>query len=281
MRDQEERVRHFIVAGDRKNLDEPAVGRRRSGLASTRRDEYDRCDDEDTSQSRRRTLRDREYEEEDERRPSKRRPVDDFDEYNDDSETRKAPFLVRVFAWAALLAILFACGYLGANYFFNWADKKNSTRVGSVVGTTAEVKQTIPAETGGVAVAGSAVYTIYIPENGKFTERPADIQKGTKESDLARILAMYIDSLKETKMLNNDVKTQNIFISGDWLYVDMNGAFQASMKSLGKNKGALVITGMLKTVSENFPPVKKVKFYIDGKEPNLSAPVDLTKPWGL
>ena len=34
-----------------------------------------------------------------------------------------------------------------------------------------------------------------------------------------------------------------------------------------------------KTVSSNFPPVKKIKFYIDGKEATDKTPVDLTQPW--
>ena len=278
MRDSEERVRHFVVTGEKKNLDEPAVGRRRSGLASSRRDDHD---DEDTYSPRRRSLRDREYEDDEPRRPSKRRSVEDFDDYDEEAEARKAPFLVRVFAWIALLAILFACGYLGANYFFNWADKKTGKRVGDVIGTTTEIKRADTAANNISPTAGSAVYTIYIPENGKFIERPADIQKGTRENDVAKILAMYIDGLKETKMLNNDVKTQNIFISGDWLYVDINNAFQTSLKSLGKDKSTLVITGMLKTASENFRPIKKIKFYIDGKESKMKAPIDLTKPWEI
>jgi hypothetical protein len=34
-------------------------------------------------------------------------------------------------------------------------------------------------------------------------------------------------------------------------------------------------------MSDNFAPVSRVKFYVDGKEVPDKTPVDLTMPWGL
>jgi hypothetical protein len=42
-----------------------------------------------------------------------------------------------------------------------------------------------------------------------------------------------------------------------------------------------MLTGMVKTMTDNFAPVNKIKFYVDGKEVRDKKPVDLTAPWGI
>ena len=90
---------------------------------------------------------------------------------------------------------------------------------------------------------------------------------------------MYIDGLKEINMMGSGVRAQNIFRSGEWLYLNMTSDFQKSIKSMGKDKATLALSGLLKTMNQNFSPIKKIKFYTDGKEIKDITPVDLTKPW--
>lgn len=282
MREQEERTRHFVAK--RKNedsFDEPAVKRRR----------FIADDDEDVSSARTGFFarygagrKDADEHEEEERRPKKSkisREMDEFDDYDDEEERRKAPALVRIFAWIALLAIFFACGYLGANYFFNWADKKGGSRIGSVIGSPTEVSAVAPSGAQTSVENSDGAYTLYMPDNGKFTTREINIRKGLPEEDIDKVIGMYVDGLKESQMLETGVKTLNLYRSGDWLYLDMNGAFQSSLKTLGEEKSSFIITGLVKTIKENFPPIKKIKFYIDGGESSQKKPVDLTKPWEL
>ena len=61
----------------------------------------------------------------------------------------------------------------------------------------------------------------------------------------------------------------------------MNGDFLESIKTLGAEKSRLMLTGLVKTMADNFPPVNKVKFYIDGKEVRDKKPIDLVSPWGF
>ncbi|MEG1799420.1 MAG: GerMN domain-containing protein, partial [Synergistaceae bacterium] len=161
---------------------------------------------------------------------------------------------------------------------FNWADKKGGPRVGDVVGSPAEVKQVdgSPSSQGETITSG---YSIYLPDNGKYTKREVDITKGTIEADAAKVLSVYIDGLKETNTLDSSTRALNVFIGGDCMYLDMSPQFLASLKKLGTAKAPSVLNGMTKTMRENFSPVKKIKFYIEGKESNITSPVDLTKPW--
>ncbi len=285
MRDLEENSRNIANRNKRdRGLDEPTVRRRGPSphAVSRRRNEEDDYEERESRYSRASLENDDEdtFEQQLRRRTTTRNQYqDDFDD-EEELRIQRAPLLVRLFAWIAVLIIFFACGYVGANYFFSWADKRNDgIRIGNVVGSGTEVTQIAKEKPSPVINAKSASYTIYIPEDGKFTSRTTDIKKGQREEDATQIVSMYIDVLKENNIFNNDVRLLNVFTSGDWMYIDMTPALQASLKKLSKKDAAFALTGLLKTVSSNFPPVKKIKFYIDGKEATDKTPVDLTQPW--
>jgi len=289
MRDPEERTRHFIIRKkkEEENFDEPSVKRTSAQQRDNTSHEGKRVREEE-----RENLREGFFarysgkgKADDDRYNDRSRENryddyegDEFEEEEDDS--KKAPLLVRIFAWIALLAIFFVCGYLGANYFFNWADKKGGPRIGNVVGNGTEAAR-VSVVANSSNGSGNVKYNLYIPDGTTFTEREIEIKKGMIEEDIEKVASVYIDGLKETKMLDNNVGVINVFRSGDWLYLDMTGAFSSSLKTLGKDKAAIVITGLVRTMKDNFPPIKKVKFYIDGKESGEKTPADLTKPWEI
>ncbi|NLL40466.1 MAG: GerMN domain-containing protein [Synergistaceae bacterium] len=289
MRDPEERTRHFIIRR-KKEEEMPDESSERRVSAQPKEKFFSdshRLRDEDDENLKAgffaryagRGRRDDDGQAERSRAKYEESFDDEFEEEEED-ESKKAPLLVRIFAWVALLAIFFVCGYLGANYFFNWADKKGGPRVGNVVGSGTEASRIASGSdvSGGL---GNVKYSIFIPEGKTFTEREIEIKKGMVEEDIEKVLSVYIDGLKETQMLDNGSRVLNVFRSGDWLYLDMTGAFGTSLKTLGKDKASMVITGLVRTMADNFPPIKKVKFYIDGKESGEKTPVDLTKPWEI
>lgn len=240
----------------------------------------------------RKTLREREREEELQHRQALRKPTktaddeydDDDDEDDDDGgyeeETRtKAPRLVRIFAWIALLAVFFACGYAGANYFLNRTDRSDA-RIGGVVSGGDEARNMI--RNNEATGLGDASYKLYMPKaGGGFEEREIKIRKGLPEEDIRHVLTVYVDGLKELTEFEPGVQVMNIFRSGDWLYIDMSQDFLRSLKKLGKDKSTLVLTGLVHTMQENFPPVKKVKFYIEGNESKDKDPVNIENAWEL
>lgn len=289
MRDPEERTRHFVVRGKKDSYyDEPSVGRRKK-MSENEEEEQRYFSKAEGSErpgrgfvfsSRSRDDIDMEDDEQRAKAGKIRAQYDEEIDYYEDEERKRAPLLVRVFAWIALIAVLFAAGYIGANYFFSWIDKKGASK-GVVYAPDSEAGRSQH----GAAVsdiAGSVTYRIYIPDKGgKFIERSIDIDRGLPEEDIAKVLAVYIDGLKEINLMDNGVSVQNVFCSGDWLYLDMTRAFESSIKRIGKDKAAFVITGLVKTMQENFPPIKKVKFYIEGRESSEKSAADLSKPWEI
>ncbi len=291
MRDPEEKQRHFVIRDKKEeNYDQPAV-RRRGLIRAEAHEERAEQEAKPRSPRARRSLREREMEEEEEarslrgsrkRKTMKRADFDEEDDYEDDEYSRpRAPKIVRIFAWVALVVILFTCGYVATNYFFAWSDKQGGGRIGNVYGSGAEVAAEAPpsGQEAGTEPAG-ARYSIYVPEGTSFQTRAIDLKPGgTREEDMQKVLSMYIDSLKETKAMDPAVSVTNVFQSGEWLYVDLTPAFQSSIKKLGKDKAEQALNGMLNTMRDNFPPVKKIKFYVSSKEITDKTPVDLTDAW--
>ncbi|MDR3279060.1 MAG: GerMN domain-containing protein [Synergistaceae bacterium] len=130
---------------------------------------------------------------------------------------------------------------------------------------------------------GSVTVTISIPDGNTFKLKPIQIRgsNALREDIMKQTLAAYMDVMKENQMLSREAQDLNIFQSGEWLYLNMNGDFLESIKTLGTEKSRIMLTGIVKTMADNFDPVNKVKFYIDGKEVRDKKPIDLTSPWGI
>jgi len=125
------------------------------------------------------------------------------------------------------------------------------------------------------------VAAISIPDGNTFKTRQIRCADALREDRMKQVLSAYMDAMKENQMLGAGVQDLNIFQSGDWLYLNMNGAFLESIKTLGADKSRIMLTGMVKTMTDNFSPINKIKFYVDGKEVRDKNPIDLTAPWGI
>lgn len=262
------------------------VKRKRSGAgirANKIRQNIDLETEEETEElgfSRKKDFIDDEEENEREFRPARRKVRKIIEEENSEEAeySKGAPILVKTFAWISLVGLLFAIGYGGANYVFSWLDRKNPNRVGNVIATREEAVREVPS----TAVSAASEYTLYIPsQDGSYIKRDVKIPAGTKENGIMQIADMYLNSLKETKTITNDVKINNVFVAGDWVYVDFNKELEASLSTLSAKDGTIFISGLLKTLKENFAPVRKIKIYINSAEATMKTPVNITQPWEL
>ena len=285
MKDYEGRKRQFVIPDKQEEeLDTPSV----------RRKLFSRGQEEEEAQPPRqprvrKTLREREMEEEEasrgvRRNRGPRREEEYEEELEEENEAeargRKAPRVVRVFAWVALMLILFASGYLATNYFFAWSDSKGGPRIGNVYGSPEEVKTAVKDEAATAAADAQDTYTLYLPDGDTFKSRSVSITAdGTQEERMMKVLSMYVDSLKETRVFDPATAITALYQSGDCLYIDMTAAFLTSIKTLGKVKAEQALSGLMQTVKENFSPLRRIKFYVGSREITDKQPVDLTTEW--
>ena len=65
------------------------------------------------------------------------------------------------------------------------------------------------------------------------------------------------------------------------MYLNMSAPFYSSLQKLNKDEALLFMTALLRTIIENFDPIKEVKFLVEGKDVTVTAPVDLSVSWRL
>lgn len=221
----------------------------------------------------------------DEPSPREKREMMERGEWQEEEEEerRRAPLLFRLLAWASLIVIFFAVGYGATSVLFKWIDDKgDSTTPANYMRDERDAEKLFAARSEDVAVETIAqMYTLSIPEGEGFVSRQIRCEEGVREDMMKQALSAYLDALKERHLLEPSAQGLHIFQSGEWLYLNMNKGFHESLKKQGSKKSVLLLTGLVKTMSENFAPVSKVKFYVDGREVQDKAPVDLTMPWGL
>ncbi len=203
----------------------------------------------------------------------------------EEEKPSRFPFLVRMFIWLALVAAVFAIGYYAANYFIGDADDKNSPGIDKIVGNSSDIaledrKEADSKEQPATENVATTEYKLYIPNGKDFTVRRAEITHGRTEEDMARMLAMYFDSLREAGLSNKDVHVIDLFKSDDLAYLNLDSGFEQLISALDEKKASDVVTGLLSVLWNNFS-VKKVKFYINAQESGVRVPVNLSQRWGL
>jgi hypothetical protein len=229
----------------------------------------------------------RKWKSSDEPSPRERREMINRGEWEEEEETaKKAPFPFRLAAWASLVVLFFAIGYGVTSMIFNWMDREHpeSSSPSNLISTpeqaerfAAEIKSSDETESG----PAFETLTLFIPEGSDFVARQIRCDASLREDVMLQTLSAYMDAVKESKMLDPVANNLNLFQSGEWLYLNVNRSFFESVKALGQEKAASLLIGLVRTMSTNFKPVTRVKFYVDGKEIKEKKPVDMTVPWGV
>jgi hypothetical protein len=214
------------------------------------------------------------YEEEDEE--------EEIEEEEDEGD-RKAPLPLRVLVWAAVIVVFFAVGYWGSGIALNWLDSKGVIGDEQVVQTADEARQVASENDEENESAGGAKsrFKLYIPADGSFREERVSFVAGLLEDDLRNVLAELIETYSGEELLSGDVKVLHVFRNGDKVYLDLNDPFLESISKMPKEKAVSVITGIVSTISNNFSPVTRVRFLINGKEVKETEPVDLSSFWAM
>ena len=79
----------------------------------------------------------------------------------------------------------------------------------------------------------------------------------------------------------NRIKLLHVFRNGDTAFLDMPGQFASALEDMGERKSQLLLTGLVRTLQENFAPVKQIRFLLDSKVPESGGIVNLAAVWKM
>ncbi|HPD98032.1 MAG TPA: GerMN domain-containing protein [Synergistales bacterium] len=213
-----------------------------------------------------------------------RRPLDDEDEderYLEEEENGKAPVVFRVAAWVSLVVLLFAAGYWGTSMILKYLDKKQIIVQEQVVSDTDGARDVLRDNSASGLPGRKSGFDIFIPRGEVLVSSPVTHVSGLMEDDVKAVIMNLLETMKAENTISEQVRVLHVFRNGDLLYLDLNDRFLSALENMSSGKAALVMTSIVRSVVHNFPPVVKVRFLINGKDPELKKPVDLTKPWQL
>jgi len=195
-------------------------------------------------------------------------------------ERPKAPIMLRVLAWVGVILFCFVGGYLGTAWGIKFLNQQNFLIQKDVVTTTEEAKNFIEnesAEQDNIDVKKLTVKLSY-PKEGTLTSETFELISDIKEQEIKETIEKLISV---SKMFSKEVLVKHIFRNATTLYINVAGPFIPMLSNAGKEQSSLFVTGVVRTMKDNFPPISEVRFLVNGSVTSAGSPIDLTAAWRL
>ena len=197
-------------------------------------------------------------------------------------ETKKAPMFFRIIAWAGVILFCFVAGYVGTSLALRMLNRKDILVRPDVAENREGATEVVARENGEIRLSARKMgFVLYYPKEGAIASEKMELLSGIMDDDIRQVVEKIIGLLPAK--FPASVKVLHTFRAGNTLYLDFPSSFVASLASQGAEESTLFITGIIRTMTENFPPVVKVRFLVNGQVPDgkRDAPVDLSVPWQL
>ena len=120
---------------------------------------------------------------------------------------------------------------------------------------------------------------LYHVKNDSLSETRKNFVSRTTEDNIRDVVEeiLTLSSIPNA----NKIKLLHVFRVSDTVFLDMPGQFASSLETLGQRKSLLLLTGIVRTLQDNFSPASQVRFLIDSKPPKSGGVVDLAAPWKM
>ncbi len=193
---------------------------------------------------------------------------------------RRIPLAIRMLVWLGLLGIFFGVGYFVAGAGLRFLNKLGVGAQNNVLADSEDAQRFMASSQEDVSVQRKE-YTAYVLENGTLVRKGMRIAPGVIEEDIVTVLEKVLEPLRVASGTQQPLRVLHVFRAGDMLYIDMNAAFVSALKAVDSQNAGVIMTGLLRSMVENFSPAEQVLFFVDGKLSKITDPLDLTVPWTL
>lgn len=229
-------------------------------------------------------------------------PVDRYgDDYEDDFEVRRprrrtrdsrssererAPLLLRLLSWLGIILLCFVAGYLGTSWMMRSLNTRSLLKPESRVENREDLKTLTESEKARAALSGAKgdiqqiSLKLYYLRDGGLAEVSRPFVSGPQEDNIGDAVHALL-SLSGVDGAESGVRVLHVFRSADTVFLDFSSGFASALSKLGQRNSQFLVTGIVRTMQDNFPPIVKVRFLIDGAVSSGGAPIDLTVPWQL
>lgn len=205
----------------------------------------------------------------------------------DDDDKKPTPLLLRILSILGVILLCFVLGYLGTSWVVDFLNKKLLLKPENRIENQEDLSNFEESERRQAArnaiMSGGNVQQIslnlYHVKDSTIAETRKNFLALTREDNIRDAVNEIIEL---SGVPNADkIKLLHVFRNDETAFLDMPGQFASALNAMGKQKSLLLITGIVRTMQENFSPVSQVRFLIDSNTPGREGIVDLSSVWKL
>lgn len=221
----------------------------------------------------------RETYEEAERRPRRRRtPVQA-------TEEKRTPFLLRFLSWLGIILLCFVTGYLGTSWMMDALNRKILLKPENRIENQEDLmamadaeRARTPTPAAGENVKQVSLNLYHVKDNTVVATKQNFVAR-TQEDNIKEALlrVLTLSGVPDA----NKIELLHVFRNAETVFLDLSSPFVSSLNAMGQRQGLLLLTGIVRTMQENFSPIVQVRFLIDSKLPAPGGTVNLTVPWKM
>lgn len=218
------------------------------------------------------------------RRQPARQRINYEDDYDDNKPT---PLLFKILMCIGLILLFFVSGYLGASWIVDFFSKKLLLKPEDRIENQEDLSSFQESEHQRLAQGAmgtgegvsQVIINIYHVEDDSIAETQKNFISRTPEDNIMDALTELL-SLSEVPNAEK-IKLLHVFRDDDTAFLDMSGQFIPALDAMGQRKSQLLLTGIVRTLQENFSPLSQVRFLIDSKPPKSGGTVELGRVWKM
>ena len=205
----------------------------------------------------------------------------------DENGDKPTPLLLKILSWLGIILLCFVLGYMGTSWFMEFLNRKLLLKPENRIETQEDLNELEEAtqerrDSEALSVGGDVQQVslnLYHVQDDAIGETRKSFISRTREDNIR-------DAVEEILALSNvpnaeKIKLLHVFRNDETAFLDMPGQFASALTSLGKRKSLLLLTGLVKTLQENFSPITQIRFLIDSKPPKSGGEVNLAAPWKM
>ena len=219
-----------------------------------------------------------EYEEAERRTRRRRAPAEE-------TERRPTPFLLRFLSWLGIILLCFVTGYLGTSWMMDALNRKILLKPENRIENQEDLQAMEEAERtrASTPAAGENVkqvsLNLYHVKDNTVGMTKQNFVARTQEDNIKEALlrVLTLSGVPDA----NKIELLHVFRNAETVFLDLTAPFVSSLNAMGQRQGLLLLTGIVRTMQENFSPIVQVRFLIDSKLPAPGGAVDLSVPWKM
>ncbi len=201
------------------------------------------------------------------------------------ARSRRSPWVFRLAAWGALILLFVAAGYYSTGLLFRLLSSRLESTAphADVVYNSQQLREMLEGR-GSQSLASVGpqrnveVYVMTQDGTGLIRESRGLISD-TQEADAAHALKLLLSSTPASWARNLEVR--HLFRDGVTAYLDMPQAFLHGLETLEETQALMFITSIVRTMVENFQPVSRIYFLVEGRWVDRVGEIPLSAPWEL